>query len=245
MVMLKKGIFVFLSLVLFVSSFGNTVFASNLFAIPGEKEKNDTSVEEIDWDQVEWYETPIDNERKDFNDREELNLAEFEFISIQEAEAIQKEYGIEVINEDQLGEIQPFWWHIIGRVVWVGGRYVVQVGSRTFTKQAPEKAANALRNFTPTNISIGSGRTVALQNSSMNHVLVNHHPLYWTGATGKTTFHLNLAVNDVRAKIISIVNANRSTIINGNGYATLNVSIDGQMYRLVVSNYRINTFYPF
>lgn len=79
----------------------------------------------------------------------------------------------------------------------------------------------------------------------MNHVLVNHHPLYWTGATGKTTFHLNLAVNDVRAKIISIVNANRSTIINGNGYATLNVSIDGQMYRLVVSNYRINTFYPF
>lgn len=37
----------------------------------------------------------------------------------------------------------------------------------------------------------------------------------------------------------------RSTIISGNGYATINVSIDGQMYRLVVSNYRINTFYPY
>lgn len=78
----------------------------------------------------------------------------------------------------------------------------------------------------------------------MNHVLTNHHPLYWTGATGKTTFHYNLAINDVRARIISIVNANRSTIISRNGYATINVSIDGQMYRLVVS-YRINTFYPY
>lgn len=172
-------------------------------------------------------------------------MEEFEFISIEEAEAIQKEYNIEVINIDQLGEIRPLWWHIIGRVVWVGGRYVVKVGTRTFTKQAPEKAATALKSFSPTNISIGSGRTVAIQNSSMNHVLTNHHPLYWTGATGKTTLHYNLTINDVRARIISIVNANKSTIINGNGYATLPVSIDGQMYKLIVSNYRINTFYPF
>ncbi|OIB00960.1 hypothetical protein AK95_00655 [Paenibacillus sp. LC231] len=245
MVMFKKGIFAFLSLILLVSSFGNAVLASNSTGINSEKEKFDISGEEIDWDQVEWYETPIENERKDFNDSEELNLDKFEFISIEEAEAIQKEYGIEVINEDQLSDFQPLWWHIIGRVVWVGGSYVVKVGTRIFTKQAPEKATAALRSFTPTNISIGSGRTVALQNSSMNHVLTNHHPLYWTGATGKTTFHYNLAINDVRARIISIVNANRSTIISGNGYATINVSIDGQMYRLVVSNYRINTFYPY
>ncbi|KYG31910.1 hypothetical protein [Alkalihalobacillus trypoxylicola] len=59
-------------------------------------------------------------------------------------------------------------WHTVGSV---GGRYVVKVGNRTFTKQAPEKARNALKFFNPTNIPIGIGQTVALQNSSMNHIL--------------------------------------------------------------------------
>lgn len=86
---------------------------------------------------------------KIFNVSEELNLDEFEFISIEEAEAIQKEYGIEVINEDQLSDFQPLWWHIIGRVVRVGSSYVVKVGTRIFTKHAPETATAALRSFTP------------------------------------------------------------------------------------------------
>ncbi|GAF65855.1 DNA mismatch repair protein MutT [Bacillus sp. TS-2] len=122
--------------------------------------------------------------------------------------------------------------HIVGRFVGVGGRYVVKVGTRTSTKQAPEKARNALSSFNPTYISIGSGRTVALQNSNMNHILTNHHLLYWTGATGKSTVHFNLTVNHLHAKVISVINSNKSKIIRDNGYSIIDVRIDGQAYRL-------------
>jgi hypothetical protein len=76
----------------------------------------------------------------------------------------------------------------------------------------------------------------------MNHILQRHHPKYWTGAANKTLFNPNISSSKIRAQIIQVLGKNRSKIKNG--YGTINVKIDRQKYRLVVSNYRVTTFYP-
>ncbi len=50
----------------------------------------------------------------------------------------------------------------------------------------------ATATFKSATVSIGNGNTVLLQRSSMVRVLQNHHPLYWTGSTGKTLFNPNI-----------------------------------------------------
>lgn len=120
---------------------------------------------------------------------------------------------------------------------------MIKFGSKIFKKQAASKATTHTKNFKTVKMKIGNNNTVVLQRSSMNHILQNHHPKYWTGATGKTIFNPNLSSNQIRSQIVQIINKNKSKI-NKQGYGTINVKISGQKYRLVVRNNRVSSFYP-
>ncbi|PAE92132.1 hypothetical protein [Shouchella clausii] len=206
-----------------------------------------TSGEDFNWDDVEWITVDdyIDNDEEVLLDDDEFD-EDFEYINLKEGEEYSSDFDFKIINEEDPrfdeAEFRPYLWGLIARVVLSGGKYVVKYGSKIFKKQPKSKAVNHTKNFTPARVNIGGGNTIVLQRSSMNHILQRHHPKFWTGATNKTLFNPSISSAKIRGQIISIINKNRSKIKNG--YGTINVKIDGQKYRLVISNYRVNTFYP-
>lgn len=233
----------FLSILLISSTISSTmVFANDALSI-----NESVHGEDFNWDDVEWEEIDIeyDNDEAIIFD-EEFDDEEYEDIDLDEGEDYKTEFDFIIINEEdprfKEAEFQPFIWGLIARVVLSGGKHVVKFGSKVFKKQPASKAVNHTKNFKPANVNIGNGNTVVLQRSSMNHILQRHHPNYWAGYTNKTLFNPSISSGKIRAQIIQILNKNRSKIKNG--YGTINVKVEGQIYRLVVSNYRVTTFYP-
>lgn len=217
------------------------------------KEANDNDLiddaisgEDFNWEDVTWeYIEESFNNDEEYIYEEDENFEDYEYVDLEEGE----NYGgfdFEIINEDDLEytdhEIQPFYWVAVARTVLSGGKIVVKFGNKVFKKQPASKAVNHTKNFQAARVNIGSGNTVSIQRSSMNHVLQRHHPKYWTGDANKILFNPNLTSSKLRAQMITIINNNKSKI--NKGYGTINVSIDKQPYRLVVSNYRVTTFYP-
>lgn len=206
-----------------------------------DKINNATHNEEFDWNSVKWEETNFENTNVDFPIYFEEEDENSEIVDLEPGEVYDGQYNI--INEEDLPEVQPYLWNLIARVVLSGGQYVVKFGTKIFKKQPATAAEIETATFKSATVSIGNGNTVLLQRSSMVHVLQNHHPLYWTGSTGKTLFNPNISTPQLRSQIIQIINQNRDKI-SANGYGTINVTIEGQAYRLVVSNNRVTTFYP-
>lgn len=237
---------VFMSVYLSILLFSTTISSTMVFA-------NEQPIEEfihgetVNWDNIGWEEidTKYDND-EDFVLKEESYDEDYEEIDLIEGENYQTDYDFVIINEEdprfREAEIQPVIWGLIARVVLSGGKHVVKFGSKVFKKQPTSKAVNHTKNFKSANVNIGNGNTVVLQRSSMNHILQRHHPNYWVGYTDKTLFNPNISSGKIRAQIIQILNNNRSKIKNG--YGTINVSIDGKVYRLIVKGYRVTTFYP-
>ena len=164
-----------------------------------------------------------------------------EYVDYEKALEIEYENGFYIV---EVNEVAPRFWGLIGKVVLKAGKYVVKVGQKIYKAQKISKAQNALKSFKSANINIGSGKTVVLQKSSMEHILINHHPKYWTGSKDKTLFNPDLSISDIRSMAISIVNKGRSDI-NSKGYGVITKKVDGQNYKLVVKAFRVTTFYPF
>ncbi|AHN23941.1 hypothetical protein [Lysinibacillus varians] len=202
---------------------------------------NATHNTDFDWDSVRWEETYFENSNDSFPvylDEQDENI---EIVDLEPGEVYDGQYHI--INEEDFPKIQPRLWNLVARVVLSGGQYVVKFGSRIFKKQPASAAQVETIAFQSATVNIGNGNTVLLQRSSMVHILQQHHPRFWTGSTGKTLFNPNITTSQLRSQIIQILNQNRHKI-DLNGYGRINVMIEGQVYRLVVSNNRVTTFYP-
>lgn len=72
----------------------------------------------------------------------------------------------------------------------------------------------------------------------MQHILLNHHPNYWTGKGGKSMFDPKLNVNDVKNIVTNTINSNKIKIGNAlkkgesiNVYETIN----GVKYRVHIA----------
>lgn len=252
--MKKFTVFVsgFLAFLLFFSSVG-----SNL-ALAKEMENDEAQLiedaihgEDFDWSSIEWEEIDVEynNDEPVEFENDDLEEQEYEEIDLADGEDYESEYDFVIINEEdprfEEPEFQPYLWALIARVVATkGGKHVVKFGSKIFKKQPKSKTITHTKNFKPARVNLGKNKTVVIQRSSMNHILMRHHPKYWTGAIDKTLFNPNITSGKIRAQIIQILNKNKSKIKN-NGYGTIHVKINGQKYKLVVKNYRVTTFYPY
>lgn len=244
-----KSIIVIVSFLLIFSSIsGHVVLAKESISKNNQLIDDAVSGENFDWDKVDWsyIEEEYNNDEEIILEEDDLN-DEYEYIDLDGGEEYLTEFDFEVINEEdqrfEEADDQPQIWGFIARVAVSGGKHIVKYGSKIFKKQSTSKAINHTKNFTPARINVGNGNTVVLQRSSMNHILQRHHPMYWTGAEDKILLNPNISSSTIRSQIISILNKNKSKI-NKNGYGTINVKINGQKYRLVVSNNRVTTFYP-
>ena len=222
------------------------VSAKDLLDQDGDLVENAIDGEDFDWSNVEWevVEDTINNEEYYYIDEDEHDLDEYEYIDLDEDELYSTEFEFIFEDDPRFEEevVQIQIWGLIARVVLSGGKHVVKYGSKLFKKQPTSTASNHLKNFQPARVNIGGNNTIVLQKSSMSHILTRHHPKYWTGTIDKTLFNPSISSGKIRSQIITIINRNKSQIRNG--YGTINVKIDGQKYRLVISNYRVNTFYP-
>lgn len=180
---------------------------------------------------------PIKIENEDFIFEE---IKDGEYIDYEKALEIEYENGFYIVEAN---EATPRFWGLIGKVVLQAGKYVVKVGNKIYKAQKITKAQNALKNFKPANIDLGGGKKVVLQKSSMEHILINHHPDYWTGSKDKTLFNPDLSIQEIRSMVISIINKGRSEI-DSKGYGKIEKKVDGQLYRVIIKAYRVTTFYP-
>lgn len=113
-------------------------------------------------------------------------------------------------------------------ITHVGKKAVLKIGSKTFQKKTKDAAIKATSNFSTWTTKAG-GKTVTFSKAKMQHVLKNHHPNYWTGASGKSMFDPKLNVNDVKNIVTKTINSNKTTIGNAlkkgnsvNVYKTIN-----------------------
>lgn len=175
-----------------------------------------------------------ENEIQDEGEAYDANLVESPYVNL--------EHSL-YDNDSNFSTAANGLWGIIGKVITQGGKKVVKVDKKTFKKQNPSKAKNAVSNFKTVKVDVGKGEKVGLTKGGMNHILVNHHPAYWTGAN-KTTVHYAITIPQMKAKIVSILNANRHLITNRRGYAEIVTRIDGKKYKLIVKKWQVTTFYP-
>ncbi|MDC6266477.1 hypothetical protein [Lysinibacillus fusiformis] len=231
----------YLCFTLVLTPMSSSIALANSSTSDSDKINNSIHSEEFDWNSVKWDETNFENSNDNYPVFFEEQNENSEIVDLEPGEVYDGQYNI--INEEYFPEVQPYLWHLVARVVLSGGQHVVKFGTKIFKKQPATAAEVETAAFQSATVSIGNGNTVLLQRSSMVHVLQNHHPLYWTGSTGKTLFNPGITTPQLRSQIIQIINQNRDKI-GANGYGTINVMIEGQAYRLVVSNNRVTTFYP-
>lgn len=235
---------VFLAFLLIFSSVGSNI----AFAHGEVADEEGIEGEVFDWNTVDWEEIEVENTNDEVPIFENEDItADYEYIDLPEGVEYDSGFDFVVINEEdpqfQTPEFQPYLWHVVARVVLVGGKYVVKYGAKIFTKQPTTKAVTHTKSWQSAVVNVGNGNSVVIQRNSMVHILQNHHPNFWTGSAGKTLFNPTITTVQLRAKMIQILNQNRSKI-SQNGYGTINVKIEGQQYRLVVKNNRVSTFYP-
>lgn len=243
---MKKFTYILISYLCFAlvfSSLGSNVVLANSITNDEEKINNAPNGENFDWKSVQWEDTNFENTNDQVPVFPEDPNEVYEYIDLEPGVIYDEENTSNIINEEFFPEIQPYLWGTVARVVVIGGIAVVKFGTKIFKKQPAKKAQDHNKDFQSAAVNVGNGNTVVLQRSSMDHILQNHHPEFWTGATGKTLFNPAISSYQLRSQMIQILNQNRSKI-GANGYGTINVQINGQTYRLVVSNNRVTTFYP-
>ncbi|WP_313894279.1 hypothetical protein [Psychrobacillus sp.] len=242
---MKKFTYILISYLCFAlvfSSLSSNVVLANNITTDEEKINNAPNGENFDWKSVQWENTNFENTNDQVPVSPEDSNEVYEYIDLDPGVIYDEENTSNIINKEDFTGQQPYLWGTIARVVIVGGIFVVKFGTKIFKKQPAKKSQDHTHDFQPAAVNVGNGNTVVLQRSSMDHILQNHHPEYWTGATGKTLFNPSITSYQLRSQMIQILNQNRHKI-DINGYGTIDVYINGQEYRLVVSHNRITTFY--
>lgn len=92
----------------------------------------------------------------------------------------------------------------------VGKKVIMKIGKRTFYQKSSKAVSKALVNFKPATVNVGS-KKVTLSKASMQHILKNHHPNYWTGGK-KTMIDPSLSINQIKSIILKGIRDNKTSI---------------------------------
>ena len=124
------------------------------------------------------------------------------------------EYNLDLLDEesDYLPK-QRSVVSTVAKLVLKGGKYVIQFGSKIYNAVSSSVAQNALKNFKTSSYITGNSKFL-LTKSDMEHMLVRHHPKFWTGTVKnkQTFFNPNLSISDVNNIALNIAKQNRSII---------------------------------
>lgn len=138
-------------------------------------------------------------------------------------------------------------WGLIARVVVVGGKNVIQWGTKIFKKAPTSKVANALSSFQTATYKTGS-HTFKLTKTDMKHMLERHHPEYWDGSvkSSQTFYNPNLSVADIKDIAMSIAKQKSSELAKKGTNATFQVEgiVNGVEYVLGITKGHIKQLYP-
>ena len=158
------------------------------------------------------------------------------------------EYNLDLLDEesDYLPK-QRSVVSTVAKLVLKGGKYVIQFGSKIYNAVSSSVAQNALKNFKTSSYITGNSKFL-LTKSDMEHMLVRHHPKFWTGTVKnkQTFFNPNLSISDVNNIALNIAKQNRSIIKSKGTNATFQVSgkVNGIEYVLGFNKGHIKQLYP-
>lgn len=133
------------------------------------------------------------------------------------------------------------------KLIIKGGKYVIQVGSKIYRAVSSSVAKNSLKSFKTSTYLTGNSKFL-LTKSDMEHMLVRHHPKYWTGGVKakQTFFSPNLSINDINNIALQVAKQNRSILqLRGtNGIYQVTGKVNGVSYTLGISKGHIKQLYP-
>lgn len=138
-------------------------------------------------------------------------------------------------------------WGVVARVVVVGGKNVIQWGTKIFKKAPTSKVTNALSSFQTATYKTGS-HTFKLTKTDMKHMLERHHPEYWDGSvkSSQMFYNPNLSVADIKDIAMSIAKQKSSELAKKGTNATFQVegTVNGVEYVLGITKGHIKQLYP-